>query len=77
MYTYKYKFIPEYPVKVGSMYYFGSLWDGTATEENGMEILLSGQIENENEIIHFISGLVNEEDFRNTIVKVIEIEKDD
>lgn len=77
MKTIPYKFIPEYPVKVGSMYYFGSLWDGTSKEENGMEILLSGQIENENEIIHFISGLINEEDFRNTIVKVIEIEKDD
>ena len=76
MKTIPYKFIPEYPVKVGSMYYFGSLWDGTATEENGMEILLSGQIEHENGIIHFISGLVNEEDFRNTIVKVIEIKKE-
>lgn len=73
MYTYKYKFIPSYPIKVGSMYYFGSLWNGTATEESGMEILLSGQIENENEIIHFTRGEVNEEDFRNTIVKVIEI----
>lgn len=76
MKTIPYKFIPEYPVKVGSMYYFGSLWDGNATEENGMEILLSGQIENENGIIHFISGLVNENDFRNTIVKVIEIKKE-
>lgn len=77
MKTIPYRFIPEYPVKVGSMYYFGSLWNETATEENGMEILLSGQIENENEIIHFTLGEVNEKDFRDTIVKVIEIEKDD
>ena len=76
MKTIPYRFIPECPVKVGSMYYFGSLWNGTATEENGMEILLSGQIENENGIIHFISGEVNEEDFRNTVVKVIEIKKE-
>lgn len=76
MKTIPYKFIPEYPVKVGSMYYFGSLWNGASTEESGMEILLSGQIENENGIIHFISGLVNENDFRNTIVKVIEIKKE-
>lgn len=73
MYTYKYKFIPSYPVKTGNMYYFGSLWNGTSTEESGMEILLSGQIENENETIYFTRGEVNENDFRNTIVKVIEI----
>lgn len=77
MKTIPYKFIPEYPVKVGSMYYFGSLWNGASTEENGMEILLSGQIEHENAIVHFTRGDVNEKDFRDTIVKVIEIEKDD
>lgn len=74
MQTYKYKFIPEYPIKTGNMYYFGSLWNGSATEEAGMEILLSGQIEKDNTVIHFIHGEINETDFRNTIVKVIEIE---
>ena len=73
MYTYKYKFIPSYPIKVGHMYYFGSLWNGTAMEENGMEILLSGQIDTDTETIYFTSGEVNENDFRDTIVKVIEI----
>ena len=73
MKTIPYKFIPSYPVKVGSMYYFGSLWNGIATEESGMEILLSGQIETENETIYFTRGEVNENDFRDTIVKVIEI----
>lgn len=77
MKTIPYKFIPDYPVKGGSMYYFGSLWNGTSTEENGMEILLSGQIEHENKIVHFTRGYVNEKDFRDTIVKVIEIEKAD
>ena len=75
MYTHKYKFIPSYPVKVGSMYYFGSLWNGTATEESGMEILLSGQIETENETVIFTRGEVNERDFRDTIIKVIEIKE--
>ena len=76
MYTYKYKFIPSYPIKVGHMYYFGSLWSGNATEENGMEILLSGQIETENETVIFTRGEVNERDFRDTIIKVIEIKED-
>lgn len=76
MYTYKYKFIPSYPIKVGHMYYFGSLWSGNKTEESGIELLLSGQIETENEIITFTRGEINEEDFRNTIVKVIEIKKE-
>lgn len=76
MYTYKYKFIPTYPIKTGSMYYFGSLWNGSATEENGMEILLSGQIETDNETIYFTRGEVNEKDFRDTIVKVIEIKEE-
>ena len=73
IYTYKYKFIPSYPIKVGYMYYFGSLWNGNATEENGMEILLSGQIETEKETVIFTRGEVNERDFRDTIIKVIEI----
>lgn len=76
MYTYKYKFIPSYPIKIGNMYYFGSLWNGTATEENGMEILLSGQIEMENGTVLFTRGEVNEKDFRDTIIKVIEIKED-
>lgn len=76
MYTYKYKFIPSYPIKVGNMYYFGSFWNGTATEENGMEILLSGQIEMENGTVLFTRGEVNEKDFRDTIIKVIEIKED-
>lgn len=74
--THKYKFIPSYPIKVGNMYYFGSLWSGSKTEEVGIEILLSGQIETENEMITFTRGEINEEDFRNTIVKVIEIKKE-
>lgn len=77
MYTYKYKFIPSYPIKVGHMYYFGSLWNGSATEESGMEILLSGQIETENETVIFTRGEINETDFRNTIVKVTEIKVED
>ena len=75
MQTYKYKFIPSYPIKTGNMYYFGSLWNGRATEENGMEILLSGQIEKDKAIIHFTRGEINEKDFRNTIVKVTEVEE--
>ena len=75
MYTYKYKFIPSYPIKTVSMYYFGSLWNGNATEESGMEILLSGQIETDNETIVFTRGEVNEKDFRDTIIKVIEIKE--
>lgn len=77
MKTIPYKFIPEYTVKTGNMYYFGSLWSGSKTEESGIEILLSGQIETENEIITFTRGEINEEDFRNTIVKVVEIKKED
>ena len=77
MYTYPYKFIPSYPIKVGNMYYFGSLWNGSATEESGMEILLSGQIETENETVIFTRGEINETDFRNTIVKVTEIKVED
>lgn len=76
MYICKYKFIPSYPIKVGNMYYFGSLWNGNATEENGMEILLSGQIEMENGTVLFTRGEVNEKDFRDTIIKVIEIKED-
>lgn len=76
MYTHKYKFIPSYPIKVGHMYYFGSLWNGNATEENGMEVLLSGQIETENETVIFTRGEVNERDFRDTIIKVIEIKEE-
>ena len=76
MKTIPYKFIPEYTVKTGNMYYFGSLWNGSSTEENGIELLLSGQIETENEIITFTRGEINEEDFRNTIVKVIKIKKE-
>ena len=75
MYTYKYKFIPSYPIKTGNMYYFGSLWNGSATEESGMEILLSGQIDTDNETIVFTRGEVNEKDFRDTIIKVIEIKE--
>lgn len=76
MHTYKYKFIPVYPIKTGNMYYFGSLWNGNATEESGMEILLSGQIEMENGTVLFTRGEVNEKDFRDTIIKVIEIKED-
>lgn len=76
MYTYKYKFIPEYPVKVGNLYYFGSLWLCAKDEESGMEILLSGKIETDTETIYFNRGKVNEDDFRNTIVKVTEIKKE-
>lgn len=76
MYTYKYKFIPSYPIKVGHMYYFGSLWNGAAMEENGIEILLSGQIDTDTETIYFIRGEVNEKDFRDAIVKVIEIKEE-
>ena len=75
MQTYKYKFIPSYPIKTKSMYYFGQLWEGNQNEEAGMEILLSGQIEKENAVIHFTRGEINEKDFRNTIVKVTEVEE--
>lgn len=77
MKTIPYKFIPEYPVKVGSMYYFGSLWMCTKNEESGMEVLLSGQIETDTETIYFTRGEVNEEDYRNTIVKITKIERED
>lgn len=70
MKTIPYKYIPEYPIKVESMYYFGQLWEGNKNEEVGMEILLSGEIEIENSIVYFIKGEINEDDFRNTIVKV-------
>lgn len=73
MKTIPYNHIPEYPIKPKSMYYFGQLWEGNQNEESGMEILLSGQIEKDNAIIRFIHGEVNEKDFRNTIVKVMEI----
>ena len=76
MQTIPYKYIPSYPVKNGNMYYFGSLWNGTAMEENGMEILLSGQIDTDTETIYFTRGEVNEKDFRDTIVKVIEIKEE-
>lgn len=74
MQTIPYKFIPSYPIKVGSMYYFGSLWNGSPTEEAGIETLLSGQVETENEIIKFTYVKIDEEDFRKTIVQVVEIE---
>ena len=41
-----------------------------------MEILLSGKIETDTETIYFNRGKVNEDDFRNTIVKVTEIKKE-
>lgn len=74
MKTIPYNHIPEYPIKPQSMYYFGQLWEGNQNEEAGTEILLSGQIEKDNAIIHFIRGEINETDFRNTIVKVTKIE---
>lgn len=70
MKTIPYKYIQEYQIKIGSMYYFGQLWEGNKNEELGMEILLSGEIEIENSIVYFIKGEINEDDFRNTIVKV-------
>lgn len=70
MKTIPYRYIPEYPIKEGSMYYFGQLWNGNKNEESGMEILFSGEIEIENSIVYFIKGEINENDFRNTIVKV-------
>ena len=77
MHTYTYKLLPKYPIKKRCMYYFGQLWNGSETEEAGIEILLSGQIEleieNATQTIYFTSGEVNENDFRDTIVKVIEI----
>lgn len=77
MKTIPYNHIPEYPIKPKSMYYFGQLWEGNQNEEAGMEILLSGQIEKENETVIFTRGEVNEKDFRNTIVKVTEIKVED
>lgn len=74
MKTIPYNYIPEYPIKPKSMYYFGQLWEGNQNEESGIEILLSGQIEKDGTIIHFTRGEINETDFRNTIVKVMEIE---
>lgn len=73
MKTIPYKFIPEYPVKVGSMYYFGSLWNGNKEEESGMEVLLSKEIEMENSIVCFDYELINENNYRNTIIKVTAI----
>lgn len=75
MKTIPYNHIPEYPIKPKSMYYFGQLWEGNQNEEAGMEILLSGQIEKDEAIIHFTRGEINEKDFRNTIVKVTEVEE--
>lgn len=40
-----------------------------------MEILLSVQIETEKETVIFTRGEVNERDFRDTIIKVIEIKE--
>ena len=77
MYTYPYNYIPEYPIKERSMYYFGQLWNGNPNEEVGMEILLSGEIEMDNGTVLFACGEVNEKDFRNTIIKVIEIKLED
>lgn len=77
MHTYTYKLMPKYPIKERCMYYFGQIWDGSATEDNGIETLLSGQIEMETDnaiqTIYFTSGEINEKDFRDTIIKVIEI----
>ena len=75
MKTIPYNHIPEYPIKPKSMYYFGQLWEGNQNEEAGMEILLSGQIEKENVTVIFTRGEVNETDFRNTIVRVTEVEE--
>ena len=76
MQTIPYKYIPSYPVKKGSMYYFGSLYPCTENEEAGMEILLEGKLETETEIIYFTKGEIKE-DYRDTIIKVIEIEKEE
>lgn len=71
MKTYPYKkYTSENEIKTGNMYYFGQLWNGNKNEEVGMEILLSGEIEIENSIVYFIKGEINEDDFRNTIVRV-------
>lgn len=71
MKTIPYNYIPEYPIKVGSMYYFGQLWEGSSNEEAGIEILVSGEIEYEDSIVYFKKGEINEDDFRRTIVKVV------
>lgn len=76
MHTYKYKFIPVYPIKTGNMYYFGSIYSCVENEEAGMEILLSGKLETETETIYFTKGEIKE-DYRDTIIKIIEIEKEE
>ena len=76
MQTIPYKFIPEYPVKKGNMYYFGSIYSCVENEEAGMEILLSGKLETETETIYFTKGEIKE-DYRDTIIKIIEIEKEE
>lgn len=76
MQTIPYKYIPSYPVKKGSMYYFGSIYSCAENEEAGMEILLSEKLETDTETIYFTRGEVNEKDFRDTIVKVIEIKEE-
>lgn len=76
MKTIPYNHIPEYPIKPKSMYYFGQLWEGNQNEEAGMEILLEGKLETETETIYFTKGEIKE-DYRNTIIKVIEIEKEE
>ena len=76
MQTIPYKYIPSYPIKKGSMYYFGSIYSCAKNEEAGMEILLSGKLETETETIYFTKGEIKE-DYRDTIIKVIDIEKEE
>lgn len=76
MQTIPYKYIPSYPIKNGSMYYFGSIYSCAKNAEAGMEILLSGKLETETETIYFTKGEIKE-DYRDTIIKVIEIEKEE
>lgn len=76
MQTIPYKYIPSYQVKKGNMYYFGSIYSCAENEEAGMEILLSGKLETETETIYFTKGEIKE-DYRDTIIKVIEIEKEE
>ena len=76
MQTIPYKYIPSYPIKKGNMYYFGSIYSCAKNEEAGMEILLSGKLETETETIYFTKGEIKE-DYRDTIIKVIDIEKEE
>lgn len=76
MQTIPYKYIPSYLIKKGSMYYFGSIYSCVKNEEAGMEILLEGKLETETETIYFTKGEIKE-DYRDTIIKVIDIEKEE